>query len=101
VVARSREIALRVAIGADPTDVARLVLSGPITRVALGIVVGAGGCTLTSTTLRSVAYGVGPFDPAAIGSAAIVLLAITIVACAAPVRQALRVDPARSLRGDS
>jgi ABC-type antimicrobial peptide transport system permease subunit len=101
VVARSREIALRVAIGADPTDVARLVLSGPITRVALGIVVGAGGCGLTATALRSVAYGVGPFDPAAIGLAAIVLLTVTIVACAAPVRQALRVDPVHCLRGDS
>jgi predicted permease len=101
VVARSREIALRVAIGADSNDVARLVLSGPITRVALGIVVGAGACGLTSTALRSVAYGVGPFEPGAIGLAAIVLLTVTIVACAAPVRQALRVDPARSLRGDS
>jgi putative ABC transport system permease protein len=101
VVARSREIALRVAIGADTTDVARLVLSGPITRVALGIVVGAGGCGLTSTALRSVAYGVGPFDPAAIGLAATVLLTVTVVACAAPVRQALRVDPVHCLRGDS
>jgi putative ABC transport system permease protein len=101
VVARSREIALRVAIGADATDVARLILSGPISRVALGIVVGAGGCALTSTTLRSVAYGVGPFDPAAIGMAAIALLMVTVVACAAPVRQALRVDPVRCLRGDS
>jgi putative ABC transport system permease protein len=101
VVARSREIALRVAIGADTTDVARLVLSGPITRVALGILVGAGGCGLTATALRSVAYGVGPFDPAAIGTAAVVLLSVTIVACAAPMRQALRVDPVRCLRGDS
>jgi putative ABC transport system permease protein len=101
VVARSREIALRVAIGADTTDVAWLVLSGPITRVAIGIIVGAVGCELTSTTLRSVAYGVGPFDPAAIGLAGIVLLTVTVVACAAPVRQALRVDPVRSLRGDS
>jgi putative ABC transport system permease protein len=101
VVARSREIALRVAIGADSTDVARLVLSGPMTRVALGIVVGTGACELTSTALRSVAYGVGPFDPAAIGLAAAVLLTVTVVACAAPVRQALRVDPARCLRGDS
>lgn len=101
VVARSREIALRVAIGADTTDVARLVLSGPVSRVALGIVVGVGGCGLTSTTLRSVAYGVGPFDPAGMGLAAAVLLTVTIVACAAPVRQALRIDPVRNLRGDS
>ena len=90
-----------VALTNSLRETVRAADSEAVVWVALGILVGAGGCGLTATALRSVAYGAGPFDPPAIGLAALVLLTVTIGACAAPVRQALRVDPVRCLRGHS
>ena len=97
---RSREIGIRLAIGARARDVVRLVLGRTSGALGAGLVAGVGLSLVASPILRSVLYGVSPRDPLALVAGAAMLTAAALVATVVPVRRALRVDPAVTLRQD-
>jgi predicted permease len=97
---RSREIGIRVALGAQRNQVARMVLRDGAVLAALGLGIGAVAFVGLGRVVRSLLYGVTPDDPVAIGSAVALLGAVTLVACWLPARRATRVDPAITLRAE-
>jgi predicted permease len=97
---RTKEIGVRMAIGADATRIARLVASESVRMVAFGLAAGLLGALATARLLASFLYGVQPADPAAIVAAAAVLSAAAVLATLLPVRRATRVDPVIALAAE-
>ena len=97
---RRREIGLRLAIGAAPADVLRLILRGGIGLALIGVVVGSGGALLLGRAVASQLYGVSPSDPLTLLGVGASLLIVAMMACWLPARRATRVDPATTLRAD-
>jgi putative ABC transport system permease protein len=95
---RTREIGLRIAIGASRGDVVRLLLEDSLRPVAIGLAAGAGVALVASRLIAVVFYGVGASDPMAFASAIAVLLVSAAAAVFIPARRAARVDPAFVLR---
>src|SRR5919107_1206414 len=77
---RTREIGIRVALGAASTDVLHLVLRGGVTLAAAGIAIGLAGSVATSRLLRNLLYGVGPFDVATFAATAVMVLGVALLA---------------------
>ena len=100
VATRTREIGIRMALGADRTNVVRMVMRQSITVVTLGIVVGVPLALGASSGLRSLLYGVEPFAPAPFLIAALVLVVAGLVAALLPSRYASRVDPLVAIRAE-
>jgi putative ABC transport system permease protein len=97
---RTREVGVRVALGARRVDVLRLVLSGGTRLVAIGVAAGAVGAALSTRLLDTLVFGVSPLDPLTYAGAAAVLIAVALLAHWVPVRRALRIDPALALRAE-
>jgi predicted permease len=97
---RRREVGVRVALGAQPKDVLRLVLSSGLALVAAGIVTGLVAAALATRFLDALVFGVSPTDPVTFIAAAAVLMVVALAAHWVPIRRALRVDPAIALRQD-
>jgi putative ABC transport system permease protein len=97
---RRQEIGIRMAIGAQRTDVLRLVLAGGLKLVALGIAVGLAGAMSLTRLLQSMLFGVTAHDPLVFLGNAALLLAVAMAACALPALRASRVDPMATLRAD-
>jgi ABC-type antimicrobial peptide transport system permease subunit len=98
-VARRRvEMGIRLALGARPGGVVRMVLGRVAVLIALGVAAGAGASAWASRFIASLLYGLQPRDPSTLAGAAIVLAGIAIVAAWVPARRASRVDPAEVLR---
>jgi putative ABC transport system permease protein len=95
---RTREIGIRIALGAVSVDVARLVLRQGMGSVVAGLVVGVVAALLATRALSSLLFGVGARDPGTLAAVALLLLAVGAVACWIPARWATRLDPVRSLR---
>jgi predicted permease len=95
---RTREIGLRIAVGASRADVVRLLLVDSLRPVAIGLAAGAVVALLASQVFAGVLYGVGPRDPVAFAGATVILLAAAAAAIVIPTRRAARVDPAFVLR---
>jgi predicted permease len=95
---RTREIGVRMAIGATSRDVLSLVLRQGLALAAAGIAVGAVMAGAASLALEAVLYGVSPLDPTAWAAAIGALLTAAAVANLIPARRAMRVDPMRALR---
>jgi predicted permease len=95
---RVREIGIRVAIGASPSNVLRLVFGRAAILVATGSAAGLALGALASKVLSSVVLGVSPRDPVVLAGAALTMGCIGIGAIWSPVRRALRVDPVQALR---
>jgi putative ABC transport system permease protein len=97
---RSREIGIRMAIGARRGQVIRLVLGGAAKIVVAGVVLGAGIALLATRALRSLLFGIAPSDPTTFVVAAATLAAVAIAAAALPARRAARISVSRTLRED-
>ena len=95
---RTREIGVRVALGADTGDVVRLVIRSALGMTALGVVLGLAGGFMTSRLLGSLLFGVAATDLPTFLGAAGVILAVATLASWLPARRAARVDPAVALR---
>jgi putative ABC transport system permease protein len=90
---RTREIGIRVALGAQAQDVMGLVVRQGVALSLAGIVVGAIGGVLSARTMRALLYHVAPADPITLVAVSSVLVAVAIVASYAPARRAMNVDP--------
>jgi putative ABC transport system permease protein len=95
---RTREIGLRMAIGAMPSDVMKMILGGGMKLAALGVVLGVAAALALSTLVEKMLFQVEPSDPASYGVTALILLAVAALACYIPARRAMRVDPMVTLQ---
>ena len=97
---RSREMGMRMALGAAPAHVVRLVFAGTgrllIGGVAIGLVLMAAAARILRTTL----FGVGPLDGPTLGVTVLALAAVTLVVSIVPARRAASIDPIASIRAD-
>ena len=97
---RTREIGIRMALGAQPADVVRLIVGGHSSAVVVGLIVGLAGAVATSLAMRSFLYQVSPFDPLAYLGVAALLTCAGLTASYVPARRATRIDPIAALRCD-
>jgi predicted permease len=97
---RRREVGVRVAVGATPWMIFRLVVGQGLRLTAVGLAVGLVLALAATRSLASVLYGVGPADPAVYAGVAALLLLVAAAASFLPARQALRVDPVVVLRDE-
>jgi predicted permease len=97
---RTREIGVRVALGAQAADVARLVLVEAVRLAAAGVVLGVAGALAATGALRGLLFGVGPGDPATFIVIALLLAAVALLSAYLPTRRALGVDPTEALRAE-
>ena len=95
---RTREIGIRMALGARSGDITRLVLSGNSRAVTIGVAAGLAGAIAASQVLRGSLYGLSPLDPIAYAGVVLLLTAAATVASYLPARRAMRVDPTLALR---
>lgn len=94
---RSREIGIRLALGAQPSDVRRMMLGEGVVLTAFGIAVGVAGALSLGALMRHQLYEVSPADPVTYIALALVVVGIAIAASWVPARRATRIDPSRSL----
>jgi putative ABC transport system permease protein len=95
---RQREIGVRTALGARPTDVLRLVLGQGMRLIALGIFLGLAASLWVTRWLTSLLFEIKPIDPATLSAVAILLIAVALLASWIPARRAARIDPIQALR---
>ena len=97
---RTREIGVRMSLGADARAILGLVVRQGMVPVALGLMLGAFLTLLSMRLLQTLLYGVSSHDPAALGGAALLVLAVALAACGLPARRAAHVDPITALRAE-
>jgi putative ABC transport system permease protein len=95
---RTREIGVRMALGARASDVLRLVLRQGLALAVAGLAAGLAAALALRRLVSAMLFGVEPSDPLTLGAVSAVLLAVALLACYAPARRAARVDPAEALR---
>jgi putative ABC transport system permease protein len=100
VASRVQEMAIRVALGSQRGAIVRLVLQSGAKLAAVGCVIGLGGAVAASKLLRSLLFGVSPFDPLVLSVAAVCVLLLAIAASGLPALRAASTDPIRALRGE-
>jgi putative ABC transport system permease protein len=100
VACRTRDIGLRIALGALRGDVIRWVLVKGMTPVLIGLLAGLAGAVAIATAVRSLLFGISPTDPLSLGAVVLVLLSTSALACYFPARRAARLDPMLALRHD-
>lgn len=97
---QTRDLGIRLALGATGRDIRRLVLGDAMRVVGIGAVVGIVGAVAGGRLLASQLYGVGFVDPLSLGAISAVLLASATLAASLPARRASRIDPAQALRAE-
>ena len=97
---RTREIGVRVALGAQRTNVLKLIVGHGAVLAAIGIGIGLAGALGVTRFMRAMLYGVSPFDPVSFVAVSVILSAIVFLASYVPARRAARVDPIEALRAE-
>ncbi|MGA8149534.1 MAG: ABC transporter permease [Terriglobales bacterium] len=97
---RIREIGIRIALGAQPSQVLQLVLLDALRPVFIGLLIGLAGGAAAGALIRSILYGTSPFDPAVFAAMVGCLLITAAASCALPAIRALRMDPMLALRNE-
>jgi putative ABC transport system permease protein len=95
---RTRDIGIRIALGAQRKTILHMVLSQGLALALAGAAIGLGGALIVSHLMAGLLYGVSPSDPLTFISLAVVLVMVALAACYIPARRAMRVDPIVALR---
>jgi predicted permease len=95
---RTREIGVRVALGARPADIVRLVLVRGLMLLVIGAAVGLAGALGLSRSIKALLFQVPPLDPASFASVTLVMMGIALLACWQPTRRAIQIEPAVALK---
>jgi putative ABC transport system permease protein len=95
---RAHEIGIRMALGAEPRNVLRLVLRQGLTLALVGLAIGLAASFVLTRALSSELFGISATDPLTFTAVAILLLAVALLACYIPAHRAMRVDPMVALR---
>jgi predicted permease len=101
VVARTREIGIRMAVGARPREVQSLMIRGGMIPVLFGIAAGVAVASMLTRYLKSLLFGIQPLDPGVFLAACLTLLAAALTASFIPARRAANLDPALAMRRDA
>lgn len=97
---RTREIGVRMALGARPLDVTRMILGRGLKLSAIGLIAGAALAGALGVLLRSLLFGVTPAAPLVYAGTAAALIIVALAACVIPAQRAARVDPVVALRDE-
>jgi len=97
---RRQEIGVRLALGAAPGAIRRLVLAQGMRPVLVGLAAGLAAAAVSTRALRSLLFGVQPLDPGTFAATTLLLLVFAVAACAVPAARAAATDPARTLRSE-
>ena len=97
---RTREIGVRMALGAGPGDIQRLVLGRAMAVATMGVGVGLGMALFASRLLTTLLYEVEPHDPTVLLALAVLLVIVTIGASYLPARRAAHIDPLETIRAE-
>lgn len=100
VASRVQEMAIRMTLGSQRSAIVRLVLGSGAKLAAIGCVIGLAGAAAASGLLRSMLFGVSPFDPAVLALAALCVLMLAIAASTLPAFRAASIEPMQALRGE-
>ena len=95
---RTREIGVRMALGARAADIVRLIVSRGVVLLAIGTICGLAGAAALTRYLEALLFQVRPVDPVSFIVVTLLLAVIALLACWLPTRRAMRVDPAVALR---
>ena len=97
---RTREIGVRVALGAGARDVLMLILGQGLRTIFIGVAVGIAASLALTQAVQSLLFGVGATDPLTFGGVTLLLVGAALLACYLPARRATRVDPIVALRSE-
>jgi predicted permease len=95
---RTREIGIRMTLGANSSGILNLIIKQAMRPVVLGLVIGCAVCAASSRLMSVMLYGISPFDPLTFAGVALFLTVIALLACYLPAKRATRVDPMEALR---
>jgi putative ABC transport system permease protein len=97
---RTQEIGIRMALGAPEIEIVRMIVGHALWLAASGAALGLIASLVAARVLASLMFGIGPFDPLTLMAACLLLVGSAVVASYLPVRRAMRIDPASSLRNE-
>jgi predicted permease len=95
---RTREIGVRVALGAASGDVLKMMVNQGLRTILIGVAIGIAGSLALTRTVESLLFGVTPTDPLTFGAVTLLLVGVALLACFIPARRATKVDPMVALR---